>query len=91
LFAEIERDLVAERMKEGCAAARKGKQLGRPKGALGTSNSRAVKPTFRICWRKPSRKRPLPRLWGSPGVLYTILSAPVIWRKPPIAVFFAVW
>jgi len=37
LFAEIERDLVAERMKEGCAAARKGKQLGRPKGALGTS------------------------------------------------------
>jgi DNA invertase Pin-like site-specific DNA recombinase len=38
LFAEIERDLIAERTKEGLVAARaKGKQLGRPKGALGTS------------------------------------------------------
>jgi DNA invertase Pin-like site-specific DNA recombinase len=38
LFAEIERDLIAERTKEGLTAARaKGKQIGRPKGALGTS------------------------------------------------------
>ena len=38
LFAKIERDLIAERTKEGLAAARaKGKQIGRPKGALGTS------------------------------------------------------
>jgi DNA invertase Pin-like site-specific DNA recombinase len=38
LFAEIERDLIAERTKEGLAAARaKGKHIGRPKGALGTS------------------------------------------------------
>jgi len=33
LFAEIERDLISERTKDGLAAARKkGKQLGRPKG-----------------------------------------------------------
>lgn len=38
LFAEIERDLIAERTKEGLMAARaKGKRLGRPKGALGKS------------------------------------------------------
>jgi DNA invertase Pin-like site-specific DNA recombinase len=38
LFAEIERDLIAERTKEGLAAARaKGRRLGRPKGVFGTS------------------------------------------------------
>ena len=38
LFAEIERDLISERTKEGLAAAKaKGKRLGRPKGALGKS------------------------------------------------------
>ena len=37
LFAEVERDLISERTKEGLAAAKaKGKRLGRPKGALGT-------------------------------------------------------
>ena len=38
LFAEVERDLISERTKEGLAAAKaKGKLLGRPKGTLGTS------------------------------------------------------
>ena len=38
LFAEIERDLISERMKQGLAAARaKGRLLGRPKGSLGKS------------------------------------------------------
>ena len=38
LFAEVERDLISERTKEGLAAARaKGRLLGRPKGSLGTS------------------------------------------------------
>ena len=38
LFAEVERDLISERTKEGLAAAKaKGKLLGRLKGALGTS------------------------------------------------------
>jgi DNA invertase Pin-like site-specific DNA recombinase len=38
LFAEVERDLIAERTREGLAAAKaKGKRLGRPKGALGKS------------------------------------------------------
>jgi DNA invertase Pin-like site-specific DNA recombinase len=38
LFAEVERDLISERTKEGLTAAReKGKLLGRPKGAMGKS------------------------------------------------------
>lgn len=38
LFAEVERDLISERTKEGIAAARaKGRMPGRPKGSLGTS------------------------------------------------------
>ena len=38
LFAEIERDLIAERTKEGLAAAKaRGKRLGRPKGARSKS------------------------------------------------------
>lgn len=38
LFAEIERDLIAERTKEGLAAARaQGRLPGRPKGVLGMS------------------------------------------------------
>ena len=38
LFAEIERDLIAERTKEGLATARaKGRLPGRPRGVLGTS------------------------------------------------------
>ena len=38
LFAEIERELISERTREGLAKARaSGKKLGRPKGSLGTS------------------------------------------------------
>src|SRR5262249_31980866 len=38
LFAEVERDLISERTKEGLAAIRaQGPLLGRPKGSLGTS------------------------------------------------------
>ena len=38
LFAEVERDLISERTREGLARARSsGKRLGRPKGSLGVS------------------------------------------------------
>lgn len=39
LFAEVERDLISERTREGLAKARaSGKKLGRPKGSLGVSH-----------------------------------------------------
>ena len=45
LFAEVERDLISERTKEGLAAAKaKGKQLGRPKGALGSHSGMGEPP-----------------------------------------------
>ena len=48
LFAEVERDLISERTKEGLAAAKaKGKLLGRPKGALGTSRLDGKEPDIR--------------------------------------------
>ena len=38
LFAEVERDLISERTREGLARARSsGRNLGRPKGSLGVS------------------------------------------------------
>lgn len=38
LFAEAERELISERTREGLAKAKaSGKNLGRPKGSLGTS------------------------------------------------------
>ncbi len=41
LFAEVERDLISQRTKEGLAAARaKGRLLGRPKGASGKVQAR---------------------------------------------------
>ena len=41
LFAEVERDLISERTREGLAKARSsGKKLGRPKGSLGVSPPR---------------------------------------------------
>ena len=48
LFAEVERDLISERTKEGLAAAKaKGTRLGRPKGALGSSKLDGKEPDIR--------------------------------------------
>ena len=51
LFAEIERDLISERTKEGIAAARaKGKVIGRPKGTLGKSMLEGKEVEIRLKW-----------------------------------------
>ena len=53
LFAEIERDLISERTKEGIAAARaKGKTIGRPKGALGKSKLDGKEEEIQLLLRK---------------------------------------
>ena len=56
LFAEVERDLISERTKEGLAAAKaKGKLLGRPKGALGKSKLDGKQEEIRILLQPQSR------------------------------------
>lgn len=56
LFAEIERDLISARTKEGLAAAKaKGTQLGRPKGK-GKSRLDAYRPEIEALLKNGSRK-----------------------------------
>jgi DNA invertase Pin-like site-specific DNA recombinase len=72
LFAEVERDLIAERTKEGLAAARaKGKKLGRPKGALGKSRLDGKEQAIRALLQKRVSKASLARIMEvSPTTLH---------------------
>ncbi len=63
LFAEVERDLIAERTREGLAAAKaKGKRLGRPKGALGTSKLDGKEEEIALLLRKQVSKASIARI-----------------------------
>ena len=65
LMAEIERDLMSERTKEGIAAARaKGKKLGRPKGKLGRSKLDGREKEIREFLKKGVSKTSLARIVG---------------------------
>ena len=65
LFAEVERDLISERTKEGLAAAKaKGKLLGRPKGALGTSRLDGKEEEIRILLQKQVSKASIAKIVG---------------------------
>ena len=68
LFAEVERDLISQRTKEGLAAARaKGRLLGRPKGSLGKSKLDGKEEEIRMLLEKRSPRRRSPRSWASPA------------------------
>jgi DNA invertase Pin-like site-specific DNA recombinase len=63
LFAEIERDLIAERTKEGLIAAKaKGKRLGRPKGTLGKSKLDGKEQEIQLLLRKHVSKASIARI-----------------------------
>jgi DNA invertase Pin-like site-specific DNA recombinase len=63
LFAEIERDLIAERTKEGLAAAKaRGKQLGRPKGARSKSKLDGKEGEIRSLLQKRVSKASIARI-----------------------------
>lgn len=63
LFAEIERDLIAERTKEGLLAAQaKGKRLGRPKGVLGQSKLDGKEQEIQLLLRKRVSKASIARI-----------------------------
>ncbi len=64
LFAEIERDLISARTKEGLAAAKaSGKQLGRPKGP-GKSKLDEFKPEIEALLKNGSKKTFIAKRFG---------------------------
>ena len=68
LFAEVERDLISERTREGLAKARSsGKKLGRPKGSLGVSRLDGKEDEIRHFLRLGVSKTPSPRSPACPG------------------------
>ena len=65
LFAEVERDLISERTKEGLVAARaKGRLLGRPKGSLGTSKLDGKEGEIRMLLEKQVSKASIAKIVG---------------------------
>jgi DNA invertase Pin-like site-specific DNA recombinase len=65
LFAEVERDLISERTKEGLAAARaKGHLLGRPRGSLGRSKLDGKEAEIRILLEKQVSKASIAKIMG---------------------------
>ena len=65
LFAEVERDLISERTKEGLAAARaRGQLLGRPKGSLGTSRLDGKEGEIRMLLEKQVSKASIAKIVG---------------------------
>jgi DNA invertase Pin-like site-specific DNA recombinase len=65
LFAEVERDLISQRTKEGLAAARaKGRLLGRPKGARGKSKLDGKEGEIRLLLEKTVSKASIAKIVG---------------------------
>lgn len=65
LFAEIERDLISERTKEGLKRARaQGKLLGRPKGSLGKSKLDGKETEIKDLLAKGGTKANIARILG---------------------------
>jgi DNA invertase Pin-like site-specific DNA recombinase len=65
LFAEVERDLISERTKEGLAAVRaQGRLLGRPKGSLGTSKLDGQEGEIRMLLEKEVSKASIAKILG---------------------------
>ena len=80
LFAEIERDLIAERTKKAWQQrGPRGDCREGPKASSGRRSSRAGRQRFKSSWPKRSRKRQSPKFWVSPGLRSTISSSPDAW------------
>ena len=65
LFAEVERDLISERTKEGLVSARgRGRLLGRPKGVLGKSKLDGKEGEIRMLLEKEVSKASVAKIVG---------------------------
>ena len=63
LFAEVERDLISERTREGLAAARaKGRLLGRPKGFIRSSKLDGMEDEIRMPWTSLASKASIAKI-----------------------------
>jgi DNA invertase Pin-like site-specific DNA recombinase len=66
LFAEVERDLISERTKEGLVSARaRGRLLGRPKGVLGKSKLEGKEGEIRMLLEKEVSKASIAKIVGA--------------------------
>lgn len=76
LFAEVERDLIAQRTKEGLAAAKaRGKRLGRPKGAMSKSKLDGKEGDIRALLEKRVSKASIARIMDvSPTTLHHFIK-----------------
>src|SRR3954454_10243352 len=84
LFAEVERDLISQRTKEGLAAARvKGRLLGRPKGALGKSKLDGKEEEIRTLLEKTVSKASIAKIVGvSRTALHHFIRTRKLGTKP---------
>ena len=76
LFAEVERDLISERTREGLARARSsGRKLGRPKGSLGVSRLDGKEDEIRHFLELGVSKTAIAKITGvSRTALYSFMS-----------------
>ena len=76
LFAEVERDLISERTREGLAKARSsGRKLGRPKGSLGVSRLDGKQDDIRRFLELGVSKTAIAKITGvSRTTLYSFMS-----------------
>ncbi|MCP4234644.1 MAG: recombinase family protein [Aestuariibacter sp.] len=77
LFAEVERDLISERTKEGLKVARaKGKLIGRPKGRLGKSKLDGKEEEIRVLLEKEVSKTSIAKIFDiSRTALYSFIES----------------
>ena len=77
LFAEVERDLISERTREGLAKAKaSGKKLGRPKGSLGVSRLDGKEDEIRHFLRLGVSKNAIAKITGvSRPTLYHFIDS----------------
>ncbi len=83
LFAEVERDLISERTREGLARARaSGRKLGRPKGSLGASRLDGREDDIRRFLELGVSKTAIAKLTGvSRTALYSLMNTRGLWPR----------
>ena len=93
LFAEVERDLISERTREGLAKARaSGRRLGRPKGALGVSRLDGREEEIRHFLELGVSKSSIARITGvTRTTLYNFIATRGLKARPLACIPAQIW